>query len=307
VDLHGMMQERVDVLHRLDDLSHAHQRQKVASDWNDDPIRRDERVLVHQGQRRRAVEDDDVVRVEGRREPVAQDAIAILPAGEVKLRRRQRLVRREQFQVRPNADGCVRGTSAHDEHVIERLFGLDAERDADVALRVGVDQKDPQAARRNARGDAHGRRGLAGSALVIEDRESRRSGRASDGRRTLHEAEARAFGLRQNLSFALLGARVVKRAPDAEDLADELDAKLRAARGTRRTAGDLAAHGPAVAVVRTVEREAALALLHLKAKLYLEPLSAGATALGHRGHRTVVLATACPSGPSLMPADSTDQ
>ena len=64
----------------------------------------DERVLVHERQRRRAVEDDDVVRVEGRREPVAQDAVAVLAAREVELGGGEGLVRDDEIEVRPHAD-----------------------------------------------------------------------------------------------------------------------------------------------------------------------------------------------------------
>ena len=71
-------------------------------------------------------------------------------------------------------------------------------------------------------------------------------------------------------------------AAHAHDLRDELDAEALAARGARRAARRLAAHGLAVALLRAVEGEAAVALLHLVAELHVEPLPADAAALGHR-------------------------
>ena len=48
MDLNGVVQQGVDVLDGLDDLPHAHQRQEVACHGNDDAVRRDQCVLVHE-------------------------------------------------------------------------------------------------------------------------------------------------------------------------------------------------------------------------------------------------------------------
>ena len=69
-------------------------------------------------------------------------------------------------------DGSVLRLQAHDEHVVERALGLHAERDADVPLRVGVDEEHLEPALGEPGGDADGGRGLAGAALVVEDGEA---------------------------------------------------------------------------------------------------------------------------------------
>jgi hypothetical protein len=63
-------------------------------------------------------------------------------------------------------------------------LAADAERDADVALRVDVDEQHPQARLGEARGDVDGRGGLARAALVVEHRDAPRVVRCGGVRST---------------------------------------------------------------------------------------------------------------------------
>jgi len=71
-----------------------------------------------------------------------------------------------------------------------------------------------------------------------------------------------------------------------EHLRHELDGEALSARIARRAAIDLAADGFAVARGRAEKRESSVPLLHLVAKLDLEPFAANAAALDHSGHGT---------------------
>src|SRR5689334_14437805 len=62
-----------------------------------------------------------------------------------------------------------------DEHVIERSFAGDAERYADVALRVRVDQERLLLLLGQTRGEVNGRRRFSRSALLVEDRDATRA------------------------------------------------------------------------------------------------------------------------------------
>jgi hypothetical protein len=83
---------------------------------------------------------------------------------------------------------------------------------------------------------------------------------------------------------------------------DELYAKARPARRARGAARRLSANGFPMARLGTVEREAAVALLHLIAKLDVEAFRAHAAGLGHCRHRVLQSTHRGPNGQeSVMP------
>lgn len=255
-------------------------------------------------ERRRTIEDDDVVTLEARRKSLAQDSIAILAASEIKLGGRESLVRRNEIQVGSYADGGVLRANPHDKDVVQSLVGLGAERHADIPLGVGVDQEDAQAAVGEPCGDADGSRRLTCAALMIEDRKARGGGKATaygGGRRRrlsrernrlpggygrlAAEADPGPSSFRKQLPPTVLRTRMMKLATNPYHVRNELHAKAGPTCRARRAARGFTAHRLPVAGLRTVERESAVPLFHLVTELDVESLSANAAGLGHRRHR----------------------
>ncbi len=169
-----MMEQRAHVLHRLEHLLDAHQREVIAGHGDHHAVDVDQRVLVEQRERRGAVEDDDVIPVDRVPETLTEHTMSVGALHQVDLGGRQHLVGREDVEVRSHGDGGLLDGYALDEHVIERLLAADPERSADVALPVDVHEEDLLALLREAGREVHGGRRLPGAALVVEHRDAPR-------------------------------------------------------------------------------------------------------------------------------------
>src|SRR5262249_34441002 len=95
--------------------------------------------------------------------------IGVLPS-EPDLRGGERAVGGDHVQVLANRYAGVGRIDAVDQHVIERLLAGHPEGNPDVALRIGVDQQTLVLAFCQAGGEVDRGRRLAGTALLVEDR-----------------------------------------------------------------------------------------------------------------------------------------
>src|SRR5262249_10463092 len=83
----------------------------------------------------------------------------------------ERAIGGDHVQMLANRDTRIARIGAVDQHVIERLLAGHTERNADVALRIGVDEQAIVLALCQAGGEVDRGRGLAGAALLVEDRD----------------------------------------------------------------------------------------------------------------------------------------
>ena len=169
--------ELADVLDCLEQLADAAVAERLALQRHDDGLGRREAVDRQHAERRRAVDQHNVVVVEHREQGLGQDVFATGPAQQVHLGAGQ--VDGRRHQIEPF------GTSGHglddvgqpgpaDQHVVQRrveLVGIEAQRIGEARLRVEVDHEDAASllGQRHPEG-LHGRR-LGHAALLIGDRD----------------------------------------------------------------------------------------------------------------------------------------
>ena len=159
----------------LQHLLDADERQVVAGHRDEHLVGERERVLVEQRQRRAAVEDHVLIaaRSAASRSASTRSRPVVEPRQE-HLGRGQRRVGGDDVEVAAHRHDHVVGRRRPvDEHVVERALAADAERGADVALRVDVDEQHVVAALGDAGGEVDRGRGLAGAALLVEDGDRR--------------------------------------------------------------------------------------------------------------------------------------
>jgi hypothetical protein len=97
-------------------------------------------------------------------------------------------------------------------------------------------------------------------------------------------SKAKTTRFRKELRATSISARVTRLALDADDLRDELDDEALVAAITDNATRGLATKTFAMAILRAEERERVVTLLHLVAKLDLEPPTAHCAGLAHSGH-----------------------
>src|SRR5438552_1539122 len=222
------------VLHGLDDLEErgdALERVVLRLHWDDHAVRGDERVQREQPERRRTVDEDEVVTLgEVPAELVAEGHLAADRVEELDLGRRQLERRRRDvdlFRLRRADDRGNRDVGV-DEHIGDRALDgveVDAQANGQVRLGVEIDAEDVVAKRRKRAAEVDRAGGLADATLLVRDRDdltqprsplrgphapgplrvavlptARGSARATSPARTI-TASARLLGVPQRLSL----------------------------------------------------------------------------------------------------------
>ena len=193
-DFDGVAEPLVDALDGLEDLPHADEREVVAGDRHEHGVYVGEDVEVEEREARAAVHHDDVVAGQRRHALFEQAVAPFVHPGEEDVGAGEPFVAAEHIEVFAGAHGASCRVGTLDHHMVEALFGADAEADANMALRVGIDEEHPLASGGHARGDVDRGGGLTGAALLVEDGElvDRLGGRSLERGRELRAAPLRA-------------------------------------------------------------------------------------------------------------------
>jgi hypothetical protein len=177
----------LDEVDRGDELPEALEREKLALDRHDNGVDRGQGVDREQSERRRAVDQDQVVATAARIERPFQRPLALRHRHELDFGAGQRRGGWQQIEAGTHLrDDRLGQRHAADQHVIrgggQGLF-VNPERRRRVALRIEIDQQHAKtAAGEHDRQIDRGRR-LTDAALLIGERDARRSRRGFRGRR----------------------------------------------------------------------------------------------------------------------------
>jgi hypothetical protein len=166
------VQQAPDVGDRVEELADAAVAEHLALDRDDDLVGRGQRVDRQQPEGRRAVQQDDVVRVPDRRQRRPQHLLALLGRQQHGLDAGEVDGGRQQVDAALEADRDVGGRDAVEEHVRHRLLdvlGIDAEGEREAGLGVEVDEEDRQPGVRERRPEGDDRRRLGHAALLVGD------------------------------------------------------------------------------------------------------------------------------------------
>ena len=168
------MEMALNLTDRPQNLFHSDQGEVIAGHRDNHLIGVGQRVLIKQVERRAAVNDHIVIapRYLHKIKPASHDprAVGDWLLSEPNLSGGERGVAGDDVEVRAHRYEHILGLVALDEDMIERTLTADPEANANVALRISVDQQDSMASFGDPSGQIDCRRSLAGSALVVEDR-----------------------------------------------------------------------------------------------------------------------------------------
>ncbi len=170
----------LDLADRLHQQRDPAQREELALQRHDHPVRGGEGVDREQAQRRLAVDEHQVVVRQHRGQRAGEHLLACHLPDQLHLRGGEVDVGRDEIHPR-NVGGTYdvadRGVALH-QHVVDRvveLVGVDAQPDRQRALRVEVDQQHPAAALGQRGAEVDCRRRLADPALLVAHRDGLRA------------------------------------------------------------------------------------------------------------------------------------
>ena len=160
----------LDQAYRADHLRHALKREVLALERDQHRIGRGERVDRQQSERRRTIDQDEVVGVADRSERSLESRLAGHHPDQLDLGAGQSLSPGHEIQVsKRGREDRLLGVGLAEKHLVDRgrpVVAIDPEPARGIALGVDVDKQDALAFLREAGAEIDGRRGLADATLL---------------------------------------------------------------------------------------------------------------------------------------------